>query len=48
MKQLSLEDLDAKAEMWKLPASEVGAYAEKDAELTFKLWQHCKKIINRR
>ena len=26
--------LDPKAEMWRLPASEVGAYAEKDAELT--------------
>jgi len=37
--------LDPKAEMWKLPASEVGAYAEKDAELTFKLWQHVKKFL---
>jgi DNA polymerase I-like protein with 3'-5' exonuclease and polymerase domains len=37
--------LDPKAEMWKLPASEVGAYAEKDAELTFKLWQHVKKLL---
>jgi len=37
--------LDPKAEMWKLPASEVGAYAEKDAELTFKLWQHAKKLL---
>ncbi len=26
--------LDPKADMWKLPAMEVGAYAEKDAELT--------------
>ena len=25
---------DAKADMWRLPAHEVGAYAEKDAELT--------------
>ena len=31
--------------MWKLPAQEVGTYAEKDAELTFKLWQHVKKLI---
>ena len=31
--------------MWQLPASEVGAYAEKDAELTFELWQHVKKLI---
>ena len=37
--------LDAKADMWKLPAQEVGAYAEKDAELTFKLWQHVKKLL---
>jgi DNA polymerase I-like protein with 3'-5' exonuclease and polymerase domains len=37
--------LDPKADMWKLPASEVGAYAEKDAELTFKLWQHVKKLL---
>ena len=37
--------LDPKADMWRLPASEVGAYAEKDAELTFKLWQHLKKLL---
>ena len=37
--------LDPKADMWRLPASEVGAYAEKDAELTFKLWQHMKKLL---
>ena len=37
--------LDAKADMWRLPASEVGTYAEKDAELTFELWQHVKKLI---
>ena len=37
--------LDAKADMWQLPAHEVGAYAEKDAELTFRLWQHLKKLL---
>ena len=37
--------LDPKAEMWKLPAMEVGAYAEKDAELTLELWQKFKKQI---
>ena len=37
--------LDAKKDMWQLPAQEVGAYAEKDAELTFKLWQHVKKLM---
>jgi DNA polymerase-1 len=37
--------LDAKADMWRLPAIEVGEYAEKDAELTLELWQLFKKII---
>src|SRR6056300_1003048 len=37
--------LDPKAEMWRMPAMEVGAYGEKDAELTFKLWQKLKKVI---
>ena len=38
--------VDAKAEMYKLPAIYVGAYAEKDAEITFELWQELKKEIN--
>ena len=38
--------VDAKAEMYKLPAMYVGTYAEKDAELTFKLWQELKKEID--
>jgi hypothetical protein len=29
--------------MWQLPALHVGAYAEKDAELTLELWQVFKK-----
>jgi DNA polymerase I-like protein with 3'-5' exonuclease and polymerase domains len=37
--------LDPKADMWKLPAMEVGAYAEKDAELTLLLWHNLKRII---
>jgi DNA polymerase I-like protein with 3'-5' exonuclease and polymerase domains len=37
--------LDPKADMWRLPAMEVGAYGEKDAELTLKLWHKLKKII---
>ena len=37
--------LDPKADMWQLPAMEVGSYAEKDAELTFELWQIFKKEI---
>ena len=38
--------VDAKAEMYKLPAMYVGSYAEKDAELTYKLWQELKKEID--
>ena len=30
--------IDPKSEMWKLHASFVGRYAEKDAEITLKLW----------
>src|SRR6056300_427634 len=37
--------LDPKADMWRLPAMEVGAYAEKDAELTLRLWHRLKKVI---
>ena len=37
--------IDAKAEMYKLPAMYVGSYAEKDAELTYELWQELKKEI---
>jgi len=31
--------LDAKSEMWKMPANFVGGYAETDAELTLDLWK---------
>ncbi len=37
--------LDAKADMWKLPAMYVGNYAERDAELTFNLWKEMTKEI---
>jgi len=37
--------LDPKADMWRMPAMEVGAYGEKDAELTLKLWHKLKKVI---
>ena len=37
--------LDPKADLWQLPAMEVGTYAEKDAELTLELWQIFKKEI---
>jgi len=35
--------IDAKSEMYKLPAMYVGEYAEQDAVLTLKLWQEMKK-----
>ena len=37
--------VDPKAEMYKLPAMYVGSYAERDAQLTFELWQEFKKEI---
>ena len=38
-------EIDPKSEMYKLPALFVGEYAEKDADLTLKLWQEMKKEI---
>jgi hypothetical protein len=37
--------LDPKSEMWKLPASHVGTYAEQDAAVTLRLWHHLKREI---
>ena len=37
--------IDAKSEMYKLPAMYVGEYAEQDATLTLQLWQEMKKEI---
>jgi len=37
--------VDPKAEMYRLPAMYVGAYAERDAQLTLELWQVLKKEI---
>jgi DNA polymerase I-like protein with 3'-5' exonuclease and polymerase domains len=37
--------IDAKSEMYKLPAMYVGEYAEQDAKLTLELWQEMKKEI---
>ena len=37
--------IDAKSEMYKLPAMYVGEYAERDAELTLELWEEMKKEI---
>ena len=39
--------VDAKAEMWRLPAPFVGEYAEKDAEITLKLWHALQHEISK-
>ena len=39
--------VNAKAEMYKLPAQDVGPYAEQDAALTLRLWNHFKLEIVR-
>jgi len=37
--------VDPKAEMWRLPAMFVGAYAAQDAALTLKLWHHLERLL---
>ena len=37
--------VDAKSEMWRLPAMFVGSYASQDAALTLKLWHHLEILI---
>ena len=39
--------VNPKAEMWKLPAPFVGEYAEKDAEITLKLWHALQHEITK-
>lgn len=39
--------LDAKADLWRLHASFVGAYGEQDAAVTLKLWQVLKKEMEK-
>ena len=39
--------INAKSEMYKLPASYVGCYAEQDARLTLRLWQHFKPLLTK-
>jgi DNA polymerase I-like protein with 3'-5' exonuclease and polymerase domains len=41
----ALWGVDAKSEMYKLPAMYVGEYAERDAEITLELWQQMKQEI---
>ena len=38
--------VDPKGEMYKLPASFVGEYAEADARLTLDLWKHFKALLS--
>jgi DNA polymerase I-like protein with 3'-5' exonuclease and polymerase domains len=38
--------IDPKKDMWRLPASYVGAYAEQDAMMTLKLWDRLKVEIS--
>ena len=39
--------INPKAEMWRLPAPFVGEYAEKDAEITLKLWHALQHEITK-
>jgi len=39
--------IDAKADLWRLPAGYVGFYAEQDAALTLRLWQQFKTEISK-
>ena len=39
--------IDAKADLWKLPAGYVGFYAEQDAGLTLRLWERFKTEISK-
>jgi DNA polymerase I-like protein with 3'-5' exonuclease and polymerase domains len=39
--------VNPKAEMWRLPAPFVGEYAEKDAEITLKLWHALQHEISK-
>ena len=41
----SQHGVDAKKEMWKLPASRVASYAETDARLTLQLWHVLRKKL---
>ena len=40
-------NVNPKAEMWKLPSPFVGKYAEKDAEMTLKLWHALQHEISK-
>ena len=37
----------AKENMWRMPPQHVGAYAERDAEVTLKLWLHERDLLER-
>jgi len=39
--------VDAKSGMWQLPSRFVGAYAEQDARVTLKLWDHLRPLLDK-
>jgi DNA polymerase I-like protein with 3'-5' exonuclease and polymerase domains len=45
MRKLRSGVIDAKQDMWRMPASFVGFYAEQDAAITLKLWHQFKPEI---
>ena len=48
LKQAAIEfGIDPKNEMYKLPAIFVGTYAEQDADLTLRLYQHMRPIMEK-
>ena len=38
--------INPKSDMWKLPAMYVGAYAERDAEVTYQLWKKLRQELS--
>ena len=39
--------VDPKSGMWQLPSRFVGAYAEQDASVTLKLWDHLRPLLDK-
>jgi len=39
--------VDPKSGMWQLPSRFVGAYAEQDARVTLKLWDHLRPLLDK-
>ena len=45
MESAKIWGVDAKAEMWRMPADSVGKYAQRDAEVTLELWKSMQHHI---